>query len=145
MSREVKALKNFKPTERGIPERLHARKVLGEAFGTKKAKAAIRAHERNKMDVSVMEAVVDVLQDRIEEGTENLPTQGASQTFRAITHHLTWMVRENGGYSQRGSSHPGLQCRRSETRGYLSFAQYHPGARVGCPRWPVSKAQKRAR
>jgi len=49
--------------------------VLGEAFGTKKAKAAIRAQERNKVDVSVMEAVADVIQDRIEEGTENLPTQ----------------------------------------------------------------------
>ncbi|KAF8259326.1 Rpa49 subunit specific to nuclear RNA polymerase I [Lactarius quietus] len=75
MSRQVKALRNFKPTEPGISERLHARHVLGEAFGTKKTKAAIRAHERNKVDVSVMEAVADVLQDRIEEGTENLPTQ----------------------------------------------------------------------
>ncbi|KAN0142082.1 RNA polymerase I associated factor, A49-like protein [Lactarius tabidus] len=75
MSRQVKALRNFKPTEPGISERLQARNVLGEAFGTKKAKVAIRAHERNKMDVSVMEAVADVLQDRIEEGTENLPTQ----------------------------------------------------------------------
>lgn len=75
MSRQVKALKNFKPTEPGISERFQARNVLGEAFGTKKAKAAIRAHERNKVDVGVMEAVADVLQDRIEEGTENLPTQ----------------------------------------------------------------------
>ncbi|KAH9003792.1 RNA polymerase I associated factor A49-like protein [Lactarius hatsudake] len=75
MSRQVKALRNFKPMEPGTSERLHARNVLGEAFGTKKAKAAIRAHERNKVDVNVMEAVADVLQDRIEEGTENLPTQ----------------------------------------------------------------------
>ena len=83
MSRQVKAFKNFKPTELGISERLQARNVLGEAFGTKKAKAAIRAHERNKVDVSVMEAVADVLQDRIEEGTENLPTQGVSQALSA--------------------------------------------------------------
>ena len=76
VSRQVKAFKNFKPTEPGTSERLQARNVLGEAFGTKKAKAAIRAQERNKVDVSVMEAVADVLQDRIEEGTENLPTQG---------------------------------------------------------------------
>ncbi|KAH9044916.1 RNA polymerase I associated factor A49-like protein [Lactarius deliciosus] len=75
MSRQVRALRNFKPMEPGTSERLHARNVLGEAFGTKKAKAAIRAHERNKVDVNVMEAVADVLQDRIEEGTENLPTQ----------------------------------------------------------------------
>jgi DNA-directed RNA polymerase I subunit RPA49 len=79
VSRQVKALKHFKPTEPGTSERLQARNVLGEAFGTKKAKAAIRAQERNKVDVSVMEAVADVLQDRIEEGTENLPTQGVSQ------------------------------------------------------------------
>ncbi|KAH9054896.1 RNA polymerase I associated factor A49-like protein [Lactarius vividus] len=75
MSRQVKALRNFEPIEPGTSERLHARNVLGEAFGTKKAKAAIRAHERNKVDVSMMEAVADMLQDRIEEGTENLPTQ----------------------------------------------------------------------
>ena len=83
MSRQVKALRNFKPTEPGTSEHLHARHALGEAFGTKKAKAAIQAHERNKMDVSVMESVADVLQDRIEEGTENLPTQGVSQVLCA--------------------------------------------------------------
>lgn len=83
MSRQVKALRNFKPTEPGTSERLHARHALGEAFGTKKAKAAIHAHERNKMDVSVMESVADVLQDRIEEGTENLPTQGVPQVLCA--------------------------------------------------------------
>ncbi|KAH9966192.1 Rpa49 subunit specific to nuclear RNA polymerase I [Lactifluus volemus] len=75
VSREVKALKNFKPIESVISEGFHARNVLGEAFGTKKAKAAIRAHERNKVDVSAMESVASVLQDRIDEGTENLPTQ----------------------------------------------------------------------
>ena len=82
--------------EPGISERLHARNVLGEAFGTKKAKAAIRAHERNKVDVTMMEAVADVLQDRIEEGTENLPTQGVSQLSARNT-SITWVIRENGG------------------------------------------------
>jgi DNA-directed RNA polymerase I subunit RPA49 len=52
--------------------------MLGKTFGTKKAKAAITAHERNKVDVSAMEGVAGVLQDRIDEGTENLPSQGAS-------------------------------------------------------------------
>lgn len=96
MSRQVKALRNFKPMEPGISERLHARNMLGEAFGTKKAKAAIRAHERNKVDVTMMEAVADVLQDRIEEGTENLPTQGVSQLSARNT-SITWVIRENGG------------------------------------------------
>ncbi|KAI0295096.1 Rpa49 subunit specific to nuclear RNA polymerase I [Multifurca ochricompacta] len=75
MSRQVKAFKAFKPTGPGTLEHAQARNKLGEAFGTKKAKAAIRAHERNKVDVHAMEDVAGVLQDRIDEGTENLPTQ----------------------------------------------------------------------
>jgi DNA-directed RNA polymerase I subunit RPA49 len=77
ISRQVKALKNFKPTEPSSSEHFQARSMLGKVFGTKKAKAAIDAQERNKIDVSAMEDVVGVLQDRIDEGTENLPTQGA--------------------------------------------------------------------
>ena len=78
ISRHIKTLKDFKPTEPGTSEHFEARSMLGKAFGTKKAKAAIQAHERNKVDVSAMEDVAGVLQDRIDEGTENLPTQGAS-------------------------------------------------------------------
>jgi hypothetical protein len=81
VSRQVKALKNFKPSESGTPERFQARNALGEAFGTKKAKAAINAHERNKVDVSAMESIAGVLQDRIDERTENLPTKGVSLLF----------------------------------------------------------------
>lgn len=55
--------------------------MLGKVFGTKKAKAAIDAQERNRIDVSAMEDVAGVLQDRIDEGTENLPTQGAPRLF----------------------------------------------------------------
>jgi DNA-directed RNA polymerase I subunit RPA49 len=77
ISRHIKALKNFKPTEPEISQDLQARSMLGKTFGTKKAKVAIQARERNQMDVSAMEDVAGVLQDLIEEGTENLPTQGA--------------------------------------------------------------------
>jgi DNA-directed RNA polymerase I subunit RPA49 len=79
ISRQIKALKNFKPAEPESEEYFQARSMLGKAFGTKKAKAAIQAHERNKVDVSAMKDVAGVLQDRIDEGTENLPTQGASR------------------------------------------------------------------
>ena len=79
ISRQVKALKNFEPTEPGSSEHLQARSMLGKVFGTKKAKAAIQARERNKVDVSAMEDMAGMLQDRIEEGTENLPSQGASR------------------------------------------------------------------
>jgi DNA-directed RNA polymerase I subunit RPA49 len=85
ISRQIKALKNFKPAEPESAEYFQARNMLGKAFGTKKAKLAIQAHERNKVDVSAMKDVASVLQDRIDEGTENLPTQGASRilSFRA--------------------------------------------------------------
>jgi len=75
ISRQIKALKNFQPTKPGSSEHFQARSTLGKACGTKKAKAAIQARERNKVDVSAMEDVAGVLQDRIDEGTENLPTQ----------------------------------------------------------------------
>lgn len=81
ISRHIKTLKNFKSTEPGSSEHFEARNMLGKAFGTKKAKAAIQAHERNKVDVGAMEDVAGVLQDRIDEGTENLPTQGVSRLY----------------------------------------------------------------
>ncbi|KAA1474187.1 RNA polymerase I associated factor, A49-like protein [Dentipellis sp. KUC8613] len=74
-TRQVKSLKNHVPTAPSVAERMQARNVLGETFGTKKAQAAIRAHERNKVDVGAMEGVANVLQERITEGTGNLPTQ----------------------------------------------------------------------
>ncbi|KAF8496162.1 Rpa49 subunit specific to nuclear RNA polymerase I [Russula emetica] len=75
ISRQIKALKNFKSTKPDSLEYSQARSTLGKVFGTKKAKAAIRAQEHNKIDVSAMEDVAGVLQDRIDEATENLPTQ----------------------------------------------------------------------
>ncbi len=81
ISRQIKALKNFKSTKPDSLEYSQARSTLGKVFGTKKAKTAIHAQERNKIDVSAMEDVAGVLQDRIDEGTENLPTQGAPRFF----------------------------------------------------------------
>ena len=81
ISRQIKALKNFESTKPDSLEYSQARSTLGKVFGTKKAKAAIRAQERNKVDVSAMEDVAGVLQDRIDEATENLPTQGAPLCF----------------------------------------------------------------
>ena len=81
VSRQIKALKNFKSTKPDILEYSQARSTLGKVFGTKKAKTAIHAQERSKIDVSAMEDVAGVLQDRIDEGTENLPTQGAPRSF----------------------------------------------------------------
>ena len=76
LSRHVKALKNLKPMEVSVAERMKLRNTLGETFGTKKAKAAIRAHERNRVDVDAMRGVAGHLQTEILDNTETLPTQG---------------------------------------------------------------------
>ena len=56
------------------PDYTLARNQLGEAFGTKKARANIRAAERNKVDVSAMgDGVQDVLQGMIQSNTSTLP------------------------------------------------------------------------
>lgn len=76
VTRDVKALKSFRSSAPNASERIAARNALGEAFGTKKAKANIRAYERNKVDVGALENVASALQDRIDLGTENLPSKG---------------------------------------------------------------------
>lgn len=53
-----------------------AKGALGEAFGTKKAKANLRAQARNRVDVNAMEGVVEDLQQAIEKGSAGLLTQG---------------------------------------------------------------------
>lgn len=70
-------------------QRLVARAALGETFGTKKAKANIRAQERNKVDVSAMEGVAAHLQDRIEQSTGTLPTQGGHILFTTWDHLIS--------------------------------------------------------
>ena len=78
LARQVKALKKLKPIEVSTAERMALRNNLGEEFGTKKAKAAIRARERNKVDVDAMKDVAGHLQDTIMQNTDTLPTTGAS-------------------------------------------------------------------
>lgn len=78
LSRDVKAFKSLDPLASPLAnqERAQARNMLGQAFGSKKAQQAIRAMERNRVDVSAMEGVASILQDRIEAATESLPTKG---------------------------------------------------------------------
>ena len=84
LTHQVKALKSLKPAEVSTLQRLEARAALGESFGTKKAKQAIKARERNKVDVSAMEMVVDHLQESIQRNTQSLPSRG---TFSGTTYH----------------------------------------------------------
>ncbi|PIL25986.1 hypothetical protein GSI_11740 [Ganoderma sinense ZZ0214-1] len=74
LTRQVKALKNLKPIEVSTEERMAQRNNLGETFGTKKAKAAIRARERNRVDIDAMRDVAGHLQDTIMANTDSLPT-----------------------------------------------------------------------
>lgn len=76
LTRRVKRLKTIQPTPVTIAQRIEARNALGATFGTKKAQAAIRARERNKIDIDAMKAVTGNLQSTIEDNTTNLPTQG---------------------------------------------------------------------
>ncbi|CAL1698160.1 unnamed protein product [Somion occarium] len=75
LTRQVKALRNLKPIEVSVDERMRLRNTLGETFGTKKAKAAIRAHERKRIDVDAIQGIADHLQQRIEENTVSLPSK----------------------------------------------------------------------
>ena len=81
MNQQVKALKNLPPIEVTVEERVLMRNKLGEAFGTKKAKAAIRAQERNRVDIDALKGVTAHLQETIEENTQSLPTLGESSPF----------------------------------------------------------------
>ncbi|KAJ7271024.1 Rpa49 subunit specific to nuclear RNA polymerase I [Mycena rebaudengoi] len=75
LSHTVKALKSIEP--QGAPsasEYFQARTALGETFGTKKAKAAIRARERNRVDVGAMEGVMDFVMAGIDKGAGGLMT-----------------------------------------------------------------------
>ncbi|KAG9121111.1 DNA-directed RNA polymerase I subunit rpa49, partial [Ceratobasidium sp. 392] len=75
LTRTVKALKNIEPQAVSQAQRIQARNVLGEAFGTKKAKAAIRAAERNRVDVTAMKDVQDFVVESVRDGTSALPTK----------------------------------------------------------------------
>lgn len=77
LTHQVKALKGLQPAAVSTLQRLEARAALGETFGTKKAKQAIRAQERNKVDVSAMEGVADHLQESILKNTSSLPSKGS--------------------------------------------------------------------
>ena len=75
MNHTVKALKSIPSAP--APSKLQyleAKTTLGETFGTKKQKANIRAQERNRIDVSAMEGVMDYVMDSIDKGAGGLMT-----------------------------------------------------------------------
>ncbi|KAF8999769.1 Rpa49 subunit specific to nuclear RNA polymerase I [Cyathus striatus] len=89
LTRTVKNLKTLEAS--AVPSSAEyrvARTNLGETFGTKKAKAAIRAQERNRVDVGAMEGVMDYVMEGITKGAEGLMSKDeakeAADTNRLI-------------------------------------------------------------
>ncbi|TFK37691.1 RNA polymerase I associated factor, A49-like protein [Crucibulum laeve] len=81
LTHTVKALKSLPSS--AAPSKLQyreARTTLGDTFGTKKAKSAIKAQERNRVDVSAMEGVMDYLMDGIDKGAQGLMSTDEAKT-----------------------------------------------------------------
>jgi hypothetical protein len=81
MSRTVKALKNKTKPSTSIDQQAQeqyrvARDQLGATFGSKKTVQAIRAAERNQVDVSALHGVASHVQNDIDTATSTLPSQG---------------------------------------------------------------------
>ncbi|KAF7373579.1 Rpa49 subunit specific to nuclear RNA polymerase I [Mycena sanguinolenta] len=75
LTHTVKALKSIEPAPApSALEYLKAKTALGETFGTKKAKAAIRARERNRVDIGAMEGVMDFVMAGIDNASGGLMT-----------------------------------------------------------------------
>jgi hypothetical protein len=129
LTREVKAFKSLDPLAASLPseERAQARNVLGEAFGSKKAKQAIRAAERNQVDVSAMEGVAGHLQDTIDTGTGSLPSQGTS--YPPVFGATSWLIGEAVQRLQRllrmkVGLYPGATCMRNRQMRYVNAITY---------------------
>ena len=127
LTHQVKALKSLKPTPVSTLQRLEARAALGESFGTKKAKRAIKAQERNKVDVSAMETVADHLQESIQRNTQALPSRGTFPSIHGKDHGDRDTSNRGGASNGRqyalGAS---IQPRCRDPLRNLSFAQHHP-------------------
>jgi hypothetical protein len=91
------------------------RDVLGEAFGTRKAKSRIRANERNKVDATAQESVRDHLMAAIEEAAK---TSAAPSKLRPISMTMSAdspglstfpIFRCRGRYSFCVSPHPSAE------------------------------------
>jgi DNA-directed RNA polymerase I subunit RPA49 len=82
LTHTVKALKSIQPIS--APSKTafrEAKNALGETFGTKKAKAAIRAQERNHVDIGAMTGVMDYVMESIDKGAEGLMTSEEAKEF----------------------------------------------------------------
>ncbi|GAO50087.1 Rpa49 subunit specific to nuclear RNA polymerase I [Saitoella complicata NRRL Y-17804] len=75
VTRTVKALKNISRDDKGRQQYREARNALGEAFGTKKAKQAIKSQDANKVEASTLDNVADAIVSDVKAATKNMPTK----------------------------------------------------------------------
>ncbi|KAH8823232.1 RNA polymerase I associated factor, A49-like protein [Flagelloscypha sp. PMI_526] len=99
----IKALKRgHNPQEAAFQDFYQARTALGETFGSKKAQAAIRQRERNKVDTAAMEGVVEHLMDGIDQAAEGLlskdEVQETADAARPVPPHNVEATRPEDVY-----------------------------------------------
>ncbi|ORY00824.1 RNA polymerase I associated factor, A49-like protein [Basidiobolus meristosporus CBS 931.73] len=75
MTRHVKALKHLQAQQSDNSQVMVALNALGEAFGSKRRKAQIRAVERNRVDVGNLQDAASYIKDNLEEHANSVPTQ----------------------------------------------------------------------
>lgn len=106
---QVKALKDPGPILESGHDYQSARNVLGEAFGTKKAKTAIRAAEKNKVDVVAMKDVRTSADPLF-----LIPTIFSGRRYSSKYHPIKNGHTSKSRGSQRGSrqqtTHTSIQC-----------------------------------
>lgn len=79
LTRTVKNLKSAPLSMVNSANYFEAKTALGEAFGTKKFQAALRARARKHIDIKAMEDVMDHLREGIDKGASNLLTKEEAQ------------------------------------------------------------------
>jgi DNA-directed RNA polymerase I subunit RPA49 len=77
VTREVKRLRPDSEDSKAASEKAVQRASLAHAFGTKKSLKAVRARERNQVNVGSMVGVLEVMNQGVGGRTETLPTTGA--------------------------------------------------------------------
>jgi len=65
------------------------RMALGEAFGSKKSKAAIQSELSSQVDTKALESVASQIFENVKAATEHMPSQGRSVSI-LLTLEMPW-------------------------------------------------------
>ena len=144
LTHTVKALKSIPPSAAPSKSQyLEARNALGEAFGTKKQKATIRAQERNRIDISAMEGVMSYVMDGIEKGAKGLMTAGSSINLWGQRWSNLHCNRGDERSSRQEQTHTPILWVCNWSSGHLSFVWYHTRSGIERPiNQPICRSSK---